>query len=198
MSTKKYTVRRIILLFVVVLVTGCHVESGDRADPDLILLDGTPAQFVEAYVSENGRSMAVYFDRPPRNVRVHGAKHYALLGTTLEITTEKCETEVVVFWEGGQRTFTDRCPFVAPPPATEVGVEPPPNTTIPPNQQFSLDFNLGVTSATVNGVAAAGAGRKWTATPGLKEGTVILAVEWTSRDGSTRSQLVGPYTVQDE
>lgn len=123
---------------------------------------------------------------------------WRLLGTKLEITTEKCETKVVVWWQGGQRTFTDRCPPPPPAPATGVGVRPPPGAIIPPNQQFSLGFGQGITAATVNGVAARGSGTDWIATPGLKEGVVKLTIKWTNRDGSTGSQEVGPYIVRDE
>ena len=189
------------LLFAVVLVGGCYGEREDRADSGVLVpdeiqaIDTTPAQYVKTEYGENRRSFEVHFDKRPIDLGVRGAEHYALLGTTLEITTERCDDKVVVWWEGGQRTFTDRCP--PPPPATEVGVRPRPGSTIPPNQQFKLGFNLGVTSATVNGVAAIGSDDKWIVTPGLK-GVVTLRVEWTSRDGSTGSAMVGPYTVRDE
>ena len=190
------------LLFAVVLVGGCYVEREDRADSGVLsvdeiqAVDTTPAQYVSIAYGEDERTFEIDFDKQPINLGVHGAIHYTLLGTTLEITTEKCNTKVIVWWEGGQRTFTDRCP--PPPPATEVGVRPRPGSTIPANQQFKLGFNLGVTSATVNGVAAIGSHDRWIVTPGLKEGVVTLEIEWTSRDGSTRSKKVGPYTVRDE
>ena len=84
-----------------------------------------------------------------------------------------------------------------PPPATSVTVDPAAGATVPSNQQFSLTFDQGVTAATVNGAAATGSGLNWTASPALSEGSATLNVEWTNRDGSTGSQAVGPYTVDD-
>lgn len=85
-----------------------------------------------------------------------------------------------------------------PPPATSVTVDPAAGATVPSNQQFSLTFDQGVTAATVNGTAATGSGLNWTASPaGLAQGSATLNVEWTNRDGSTGSQAVGPYTIDD-
>lgn len=84
-----------------------------------------------------------------------------------------------------------------PPPATSVTLDPAAGATVPSNQQFSLTFDQGVTAATVNGTAATGAGLNWTASPALTQGSATLNVEWTNRDGSTGSQAVGPYTVDD-
>ena len=86
---------------------------------------------------------------------------------------------------------------VGPPPATDVVVNPPPGAILPSNQEFSLTFDQGVTAATVNGSAATGAGRNWTASPILVEGIVTLIVEWTNRDGSTGSKAVGPYVIKN-
>ena len=83
-----------------------------------------------------------------------------------------------------------------PPDATAVMVNPPPGTTVPLNQEFSLTFDQGVAAATVNGAAATGSGLNWTASPALAEGSATLNVEWTNRCGSTGSQAVGPYTVK--
>ena len=85
-----------------------------------------------------------------------------------------------------------------PPPATSVTVDPAPGATIPSNTQFALTFDQGVTAATVNGAAATGSGLNWTASPALQQGPgQSLNVGWTNRDGSTGSQAVGPYTVED-
>ena len=202
------------LLFAVVLVGGCYAERRDRADPDLILIDDiqvidnvtvidnatvvdtTPAQYVKTTYSDGGRTLDVKFDKQPTSVSVHGAADYALSGTELRVRRNDCRRLVVVRWEGAQKTFNDWCP--PPSPATAVVVKPRPGSTIPPNQEFNLEFNLGVTSATVNGVAATGSHMTWRATPGLKEGVVTLKIEWTSRDGSAGSAMVGPYTVRDE
>ena len=84
-----------------------------------------------------------------------------------------------------------------PPPATMVTVDPAAGATVPSNQQFSLTFDQGVTAATVNGAAATGSGLTWTASPALAQGSATLNVGWTNRDGSTGSEAVGPYTIDD-
>ena len=69
--------------------------------------------------------------------------------------------------------------------------------TFPPNTQFSLTFEEAAVAATVNGVAATGAGHNWTVSLTLPEGDgQILNVSWTNRDGSSGVQMVGPYTVR--
>ena len=84
-----------------------------------------------------------------------------------------------------------------PPSATMVTVDPAAGATVPSNQQFSLVFDQGVTAATVNGAAATGSGLNWSASPALAQGSATLNVGWTNRDGSTGSQAVGPYTIDD-
>ena len=85
-----------------------------------------------------------------------------------------------------------------PPSAKSVTVDPAQGATIPSNQQFSLKFDQGVQDASVNGTAATGSGDTWTAAPTLQEGPgQSLNITWTNRDGSTGSQAVGPYTVDD-
>ena len=84
-----------------------------------------------------------------------------------------------------------------PPPATDVFVNPRPGATLPSNQSFQLAFNQGVSSATVNGVAATGAGANWTVSPFLSEGTVTLNVAWRNRDDTTGSKAVGPYVIRN-
>ena len=84
-----------------------------------------------------------------------------------------------------------------PPSATMVTVDPAAGATVPSNQQFSLVFDQGVTAATVNGAAATGSGLNWSASPALVQGSATLNVGWTNRDGSTGSQAVGPYTIDD-
>ena len=74
----------------------------------------------------------------------------------------------------------------------------PPGGEIPPNTQFLLIFDImGVVAVTVNDVAATGSGHNWIASLTLQEGDgQILNVSWTNRDGSSGSQVVGPYTVR--
>ena len=84
-----------------------------------------------------------------------------------------------------------------PPSATMVTVDPAAGATVPSNQQFSLVFDQGVTAATVNGAAATGSGLNWSASPALAQGSATLNVGWTNRDGTTGSQAVGPYTIDD-
>ena len=84
------------------------------------------------------------------------------------------------------------------PIAKTVTVDPAPNSTVPSTQAFTLTFDEGVTAATVNGTAATGAGLNWAASPALTQGAgQSLNVEWTNRDGSTGTQAVGPYTIDD-
>ena len=84
-----------------------------------------------------------------------------------------------------------------PPPATSVQVTPP-GGTVPSNQTFTLVFDQGIESATVNGAAAQGSGKNWTASPALSEGDgVMLNIAWKNKDGSDNSSTAGPYTVDD-
>jgi len=78
------------------------------------------------------------------------------------------------------------------------GVDPAPGSDIPPNTQFSLNFdNPGVVAVTVNGVAATGSGTNWIVSLTLLQGDDhALEVRWTNRDGSSESRAVGPYTVR--
>ena len=84
------------------------------------------------------------------------------------------------------------------PPHQILTVTPPAGAEIPPNTEFSLNFDdTGVVAVTVNGVAATGSGADWTASPILPEGDdQILTVSWTYRDGRSGSQAVGHYTVR--
>ncbi len=77
-------------------------------------------------------------------------------------------------------------------------VDPAPGVEIPPNTQFSLNFDdPGIVAVTVNGVAATGSGLNWTVSLTLQEGDgQSLNVGWTYRDGRSGSQAVGPYTVR--
>ena len=85
-----------------------------------------------------------------------------------------------------------------PPHPMPVSVTPPAGAEIAPNTEFSLKFDVtGVVGVTVNGVAATGSGRNWTASPTLQEGDgQTLDIRWTYRDGSSGSQAMGPYTVR--
>ena len=85
-----------------------------------------------------------------------------------------------------------------PPPATDVTVNPAAGATVPSNQEFTLQFNEGVTAAAANGQPATGAGRDWTVTPfGGTEGNQNLTVTWTNRDESSGNKNIGSYTVDD-
>jgi len=90
-------------------------------------------------------------------------------------------------------------PADAPPSATTVTLTPAPGgAAIPSNTQFGMVFDQGVTAASVNGAAATGSGLNWTASPDLQQGPgQQLNIEWTNRDDSTDSKVVGPYTVED-
>ncbi len=186
-----------ILLFAVVVMGGC--------DREVIVIDDTPAQFVEA--NNDGRNWEVYFDKQPKDLSVDGAEAYTLSGTKLLITGKSCRVDIIVLWQGGKRTLDYACPEYIPPnqrtpetvPSAKIhSVEPPPGATIPSNQEFSVTFDKGIMAATINGSAASGSGRNWGASPALAEGSAILNIQWTNRDGSTGSQSVGPYTVRDE
>ena len=85
-----------------------------------------------------------------------------------------------------------------PPHMILTAVDPAPGGwEIPPNTQFSLNFDRVVVAVTVNGVAATGAGLNWTVSPMLQEGDgQALNVRWTYPDGRSGSQAVGPYTVR--
>ena len=85
---------QIILLFVVVLITGCGADG--------------PAQFVDA--TNDMENWEVYFDKIPEDVTVSGAKEYGVDGTTLRIVALSCKTDIVVSWVGGQKTFEYDCP----------------------------------------------------------------------------------------
>ena len=85
---------------------------------------------------------------------------------------------------------------LGPPSATAVQLDPPSGMTIPPNVQFALKFDAGVNAATVNGSHATGSGTSWRVLLELQPGpNQSLTVEWTNRDDSTGSAVVGPYTV---
>ena len=86
---------------------------------------------------------------------------------------------------------------VGPPSATDVQVSPVSGSTILLNQRFVLTFNESVVAAMVNGFPATGSGLNWRVFPTLTEGSVFLNVEWTNRDSSIDSKLVGPYTVKE-
>ena len=89
----------------------------------------------------------------------------------------------------------------APPPRTiTVMVDPPPGSDIDVDRtEFTLRFSQEVVAVTVNGVTATGSGQNWSVwsynlSLEWKAGQV-LEIEWKTRDGSTGSQSVGPYTV---
>ena len=154
--------------------------------------------------STNNRLLKVDFNKPPRGLSVEGASEYAVLDTKVVITGRGCSGTIILMWNGGEESLRyNNCPpprpQLPPLPATKVTtIDPPVGAIIPPNQQFSLRFDQGITAVTVNGTAATGSGLNWTAEPFLEAGEVILNVVWTNRDGSTGSQAIGPYIVRDE
>ena len=181
----------IVLLSTIMVIGGC--------DREVIIIDDTPAQFIEA--NNDGRDWEVYFDKQPKDLSVEGAKEYGLLGKKLWITGEGPRRgKIIVSWQGGKKTFGypyDDDEF--PPSASTVTVEPPPGATIPSNQEFSMTFDQGVDAAVVNGFIAIGAGRNWTVDPAFQQGRGhYLNVLWTNRDGTTGYMAIGPYTVHDE
>ena len=169
--------------------------------------------------------LRIVFDGPPNSVTVDGRPAIILANTAFVTITDLpnvipgTEKTVIIEWRNpdnsvaGAKTITftvlkpvadspqsddDDDDEVAPPSATAVFVNPAAGTTIPLNQPFTLTFDQGVTAATVNGTPAVGSGLNWTASPaGLSQGSATLSVEWTNRDGSTGSQAVGPYTIDD-
>ena len=195
---------QIILLFVVVLITGCGADG--------------PAQFVDA--TNDMENWEVYFDKIPEDVAVSGAKEYGVDGTTLRIVALSCKTDIVVSWVGGQKTFEYDCPpnqirrpkpvedavdtseedANGPPRATRATVEPPPNAIVPPDQVFNITLDQGVDAVIVNGLNAEGRGLRWKVVlPGLEHGMDIeLDILWVNRDGTGGSQVVGPYFVRND
>ena len=87
-----------------------------------------------------------------------------------------------------------------PAPAIKVMVNPASGGYILHHTEFTLTFDEGVVSVTVNGTPATGSGLnwKWSAVhPGLPYGSVMLRIEWKNRDGSKGSETVGSYEVVD-
>ena len=87
---------------------------------------------------------------------------------------------------------------VGPPSATYVVIDPLPrgNVVIPQCIEFTLMFNEGVVAVTVNETPATGSGLNWEWFGGsLSEGTAVLKIMWTNRDGSTAFAEAGPYHV---
>ena len=90
----------------------------------------------------------------------------------------------------------------APPRPTTITVvvDPPPGSDIDVDRtEFTLRFSQEVVAVTVNGATAIGSGQNWSVwsynlSLEWKAGQV-LEIEWKTRDGSTGSQSVGPYTV---
>ena len=89
----------------------------------------------------------------------------------------------------------------APPPRTiTVMVDPPPGSDIDVDRtEFTLQFSQEVVAVTVNGATATGSGQNWSVWSynlSLEwQAGQVLEIEWKTRDGSTGSQSVGPYTV---
>ena len=167
--------------------------------------------------------LRIVFDGPPNSVTVDGRPAIILANTAFVTITDLpnvipgTEKTVIIEWRNpdnsvaGAKTITftvlkpvadslqsddDDDDEVAPPSATAIFVNPAAGTTIPLNQPFSLTFDQDVAAVTVNGTRAAGSGLNWRAQPALAEGTAILIIDWSNRDGSTGSKAVGPYTVK--
>ena len=89
---------------------------------------------------------------------------------------------------------------VQPPSIVTVMVDPPPGSDIDVDRtEFTLRFSQEVVAVTVNGATATGSGQNWSVWSynlSLEwEAGQVLEIEWKTRDGSTGSQSVGPYTV---
>ena len=85
-------------------------------------------------------------------------------------------------------------------PTITVMVDPPPGSDIDVDRtEFTLRFSQEVVAVTVNGATATGSGQNWSVWSynlSLEwEAGQVLEIEWKTRDGSTFSQSVGPYTV---
>ena len=119
-----------------------------------------------------------------------------LLRTTILITFEMLIIGVI---SGCSDNPPEEVTDPPQPPAITVMVDPASGRYIPPNAEFTLRFDEGVVSVTVNGTPATGSGLnwKWSAFPVLPYGSVMLRIEWKNRDGSKGSETVGPYTVAD-
>ena len=92
----------------------------------------------------------------------------------------------------------DPCiPKVPPNTAPPFHITPVAGATISSSQEFTLDFDMAVIEAAVNGISATGSGRIWIVSLILEPGTrdLAIAVEWTESDGCTGRQATGPYTV---
>ena len=86
------------------------------------------------------------------------------------------------------------------PPTITVMVDPPPGSDIDVDRtEFTLWFSQEVVAVTVNGATATGSGQNWSVWSynlSLEwQAGQVLEIEWKTRDGSTGSQSVGPYTV---
>ena len=96
---------------------------------------------------------------------------------------------------------------IGPASATKVVMDPPPPANTDgvvylfyPDTEFTLTFNEAVVAVTVNGTPATGSGLNWkwrAEFPYLPNGTVILTIKWTNRDGSGGFATRGPYNVAD-
>ena len=89
---------------------------------------------------------------------------------------------------------------VSLPPTITVMVDPPPGSDIDVDRtEFTLWFSQEVVAVTVNGATATGSGQNWSVWSynlSLEwQAGQVLEIEWKTRDGSTGSQSVGPYTV---
>ncbi len=87
---------------------------------------------------------------------------------------------------------------VDPLSTTYVVIDPLPrgNIVIPQCIEFTLTFNEEVVAVTVNETPATGSGLNWEWFGGsLSEGTSILKIMWTNRDGSKDFAEAGPYHV---
>ncbi len=87
---------------------------------------------------------------------------------------------------------------VGPLSTTYVVIDPLPrgNIVIPQCIEFTLTFNEEVVAVTVNETPATGSGLNWEWFGGsLSEGTSILKIMWTNRDGSKAFAEAGPYHV---
>ena len=208
MMKRLQSIRWMLFLFVVMMITGC----GEEPQPEpIILVDSTPAQIVNE-VNNERLTWQIYFDKPPQILSISGAVEHNVSGTILFIKGSTCSNSIKVVWKGGEQTF--RCSSnqrreeaeeaeaeaaaerAGPPDASQVTVEPPPGHILKRDQAFELTFDQGVDFASVNGAGCDGSGLNWRVKLILNAGAnQHLEIAWTNRDGSAGWQRVGPYTV---
>ena len=209
-------------MFIICIINGCsdydRVARVDELEK-INLLTTSPEN--GGKIPLNGE-LRLVFDNSPKSVTVDG-KPVPIEDNTaiakianLPKVTPGAKKTVIITWKNpgnffaGARTitFTVLKPIADPPQsddsaddklpnATTVTISPAAGATISSNQHFTLIFDQSIAVAIVNGSAATGLGRNWTALPVLRKRSVTLSIKWINRDGSAGSKTVGPYIVDD-